>query len=206
MTDDRWYFKKIILKRTISTSCCVGSLPTEQLIDIFHVALKNKHGAETAGKSTMWIACYSTVMMRMLSCVIASYFTWILLGSCRWRWAGQTADMLHMLLTLWTDCCPSESFSSVSWRTAALTETLGLQVVWPVGLYSDWSNIFITLKNPPLYDCSPCDGKRRREDHALTIISVAKSHSEDFLSRVSSASSKGSLKLLMQLHRETHHR
>lgn len=39
-------------------------------------------------------------------------------------------------------------------------------------------------------------------DSFLTIISTAKSHSGDCLSLCSSASSKGSLKLLMQLDKE----
>lgn len=44
--------------------------------------------------------------------------------------------------------------------------------------------------------------KNRSEDFARTIISTAKSHNGDLLSCFSSASSKGSLKLLMQLNRE----
>lgn len=42
-------------------------------------------------------------------------------------------------------------------------------------------------------------GQLKEKSLAPTIISVAKSHSCDFLSLLSSASSKGSLRLLMQL-------
>lgn len=122
------------------------------------------------------------------------HLTWILLESCPWWWAAQTADRPDKLSTPWPDCCQSGCFSSESWRTGGLRGTLGLQVVWPDDIVkviqSHWNITCCSIAFPSV---------EKEETLALTIISVAKTHSDDFLFRFSSASSKGSLKLLMQL-------